>query len=93
MVVRHDARPLTVSEAVELTGLSDNTLRRRVDAWLSGDRSPYALKGGRTGGDKGDRLVDPLDAERARLQRLGELPGTVTTDEYARQAAERPGPD
>lgn len=75
---------LSTSEAAAHVGISQPTIRRRVDAWLRGDRSPYALKGGRTGGSKGDRSVDPVDAERARLQRVGELPSTVTTEEYAR---------
>lgn len=71
---------MTVSEAVIHTGLSMNTVRRRVDAWDSGDRSPYALKGGRSGG--GERLVDRLDAERVRLQRVGDVASAVTTEQW-----------
>ncbi|MEU8023717.1 hypothetical protein AB0B88_16030 [Micromonospora haikouensis] len=74
---------MTVTEAVRHTGLSRSTLQRRAQAWIDGDRSPYALKAGRTGGDRGDRVIDRVDAERVRLQRLGELPGAVTAHEYA----------
>ncbi len=81
-----------MAEAIERTGLSDNTLRRRVDAWIEGKRTPYAIKGGRTGGDRGDRQFDALDVERARLQLLGELDGSVTTDEYAAMVAAREQP-
>ena len=76
---------MTVTEAVEYTGLSRRTVQRRAQAWIDGDRTPYAIKSGRTGGDRGDRLIDRADAERVRLQRLGELPGTVTAEEYAAQ--------
>lgn len=79
--------PMEVSEAAVYTGLSANTVRRRVDLWLSGDRSSRALKGGRTSGTTGDRLIDRVDAERVRLQLLGEVEPTVTPEEWARRSA------
>jgi hypothetical protein len=85
VVVRDDVRGLLVPEVVELTGLSATTIRRRCDAWQRGERTPYAIKVGRTGGDKGDRLIDPDDAERVRLQARGELDPAVTAEQYAAQ--------
>ncbi len=83
MVVRDDVRGLLVPEVVELTGLSATTIRRRCDAWERGDRTPYAIKVGRTGSDRGDRLIDPTDVERVRLQTRGELDRDVTAEQYA----------
>ncbi len=76
---------MTVGEAVAYTGVPKKTLHRRCDAWIdAGDRSPNAIKSSRTGGaTRGDRLVNRDDAERVRLQRLGELDGRVTADEWA----------
>lgn len=86
-------RPLTISEAVQVTGLSRSTVQRRVDAWIAGDRSPAALKGGRTHGTSGERRVDPVDARRVRDQLLGNLAAEVTAEEYAEQVAEGPAGD
>lgn len=74
---------MRAAEVATWTGLSLRTVQRRATAWQSGDRSPYAIKSGRTGGDRGDLVVDRVDAERVRLQRLGELPGEVTAEQYA----------
>jgi hypothetical protein len=82
---------MTMSEAVAYTGLSRSTVQRRVDLWQTGDRTAAALKGGRTHGTHGERRVDPVDAERARLQLAGELPGTVTPDEYLQMVRARDG--
>jgi hypothetical protein len=83
MASEQDKQMMTITDAITLTGLSKATLHRRVDAWGRGDRSPYALKGGRTGGDRGTRMIDRLDAERARLQGRGDLPADMTTAGYA----------
>lgn len=87
------SRWLSVTEAAEHTGLSRRTVQRRVDAWLDGDRSPYAIRGrrhfgrGTTGVDptEGERQVDELDAERVRVQLDGELDPAVTADAYLEQ--------
>lgn len=79
---------MTVSAAAEYIGTSISTVQRRADAWEAGNRSPYALKSTRAGwvgGHRRDRLIDPTDAERARLQRHGELPADVDAEQYARQ--------
>jgi len=65
---------MTVPEAARRVGVSQETIRRRVDAWIGGERGPYAIKGGRTGGDRGNRYVDVDDVERARRQLAGEDP-------------------
>lgn len=72
---------LTVPVAARHAGVSENTLRRRVDAWTErGDRGPYAVKGARVWGG---RLVDELDIERLRLQRLAVLDAQLNADQWA----------
>jgi hypothetical protein len=86
---------MSISEAVVHTGLSRRTVQRRVDAWLAGDRSPYALRGRLAAGGRGrpvgrearERRVDRLDAERVRAQLDRELAGDVTAEQYAARAA------
>lgn len=72
--------------------LSRRTIQRRLDAWLDGDRSPYAIRCARTGGDRGVRLADPVDVERVRLQLAGELDQSVTAEQYATSRRARRGP-
>lgn len=78
-----------VQWAVTHTGLGRRTVQRRVDAWLDGDRSSYALKGGKRNSWRGDRLVDPVDAERVRLQAAGRLAPDVTAGEWLGMVARR----
>lgn len=70
---------LSMTDAVAHTGVPPMTLRRRVDAWLARDaariQSGYAVVGARV---FGGRLVDMVDAERVRLQRLVKLDSSVT---------------
>lgn len=75
--------------AVTHTKLSRRSVQRRVTAWLDGDRSPYALKGGKRNSWRGDRLVDPVDAERVRLQAVGRLSAEVTAVEWSGMVARR----
>ncbi len=87
------ARRLRMSEAAEYIGISEQTLRRRVDAWREGRRdSAYAIMGELRYGTEGERLVDADDAERARLQQLQQLPSTVTALDYA-ASLRTPDPD
>lgn len=75
---------LSMTDAVAHTGVPPMTLRRRVDAWLARDparmESGYAVVGARV---FGGRLVDMVDAERVRLQRLVQLDRSVTADAWA----------
>lgn len=80
-----ELRRLSISEAVEALGLPRRTIQRRGQAWENGDRSSYAIRSGRTGGDRGDRLYDPIDIERVRRQLDGQLPLTVTAEQYVQQ--------
>ncbi len=59
------------AEAAEITGLSIQTIRRRVDDWRNGGRSDYALRGGAA---QGDRWVDLDDARALAAQIRGDLP-------------------
>ena len=77
-------RDLGIADLAIYTGIPEMTLRRRVDAWSRGDRTPYAIRGGRTGGDRGARRVGRVEAERVRRQRIGEIDASITADEYAR---------
>jgi hypothetical protein len=77
-------RDLGIADLAVYTGIPEMTLRRRVDAWSRGDRTPYAIRGGRTGGDRGARRVGRVEAERVRRQRIGEIDASVNADEYAR---------
>ncbi len=87
------ARLLRMNEAAEYIGISEQTLRRRVDAWRDGRRdSAYPIMGELRYGTEGERLVDAHDAERARLQQLRELPSTVTALDYAK-TLRSPDPD
>ncbi len=52
-----------------VTGLSKSTVRRRIDAWIHGDRSSYALKGGRSGSI---RYADPDAVERLARELRGD---------------------
>ncbi len=74
---------LPLAEAVALTGVAGSTLRRRVDAWLTGDEKKiangYAVKGARTWGG---RLVGEVDAERVRLQHAVRLGMGVTVRQW-----------
>ena len=74
-----------MTETVAHTGIPSNTLRRRVDAWLDDNEekieSGYAIRG--THGH-GGRLVNGVDAERARLQHLVLLDARVTAGQWAR---------
>lgn len=69
-----DRRPrprLKVQEAAARTGLSVRTVQRRVDAWIAGDRSDYALRGGRAGSTS-DRYVDESDVDALARQLSGD---------------------
>lgn len=82
-----------VKWAAEYTGLARRTLHRRVDAWLDPahpeHRSPYAIRSSRRSNARGDRIVDPVDTERVRLQELGQLDASVTTGQWDLMIAER----
>lgn len=78
-----------LSWAVKHTGLDRKTLHRRLDTWTAGDRSPYALMGSRSTNPRGDRLVDPLDAERVRLQEAGRLDREVNAEMWRRMVNKR----
>ena len=78
-----------VQWAVSHTGLGRRTLQRRVDAWLEGQRDPYAIKSGRRNSWRGDRLVDPVDAERVRLQEKGRLSPDVTAARWREMITDR----
>lgn len=67
---RRSGAVMRPTEAAQLIGVGINTIRRRVDAWLAGNRTDYALKGGRAGTD---RYVDPDDARALAAQLRGEL--------------------
>lgn len=75
---------LTMTDAVAHTGIPPMTLRRRVDAWINKNAakiaSGYAVKGVRV---FGGRLVDEVDAERARLQHAVLLESAVTAEQWA----------
>lgn len=72
-----------VKWAVDWTGLGRRTVHRRLDAWRSPNEwerlSPYAIRGTKRPNVRGDRMVDPVDAERVRLQENGRLPENVNT--------------
>jgi hypothetical protein len=82
-----------VKWAQEYTGVGRRTVHRRVDAWLDPEhpehRTPYAIRSSQRPNARKDRLIDPVDAERVRLQELGQLDGSVTTEEWDRMIAER----
>ncbi len=65
-------------EACKVTGLNHRVLMRRVRAWMRGDRSDYALRGGPIGAGVGRSLprhwVDRRDAEALRAQLDGVAP-------------------
>lgn len=79
--------------AVSWTGLSRRTVQRRLDAWRSPHAwisgSPYAIRGTTRAGERGDRMIDPVDAERVRLQERGLLPAEVTTRQWLDMIAAR----
>lgn len=52
-------RRIGVREAHLRTGLAERTIHRRVDAWINGGRSDYAIRGGWAGTH---RFVDSDDA-------------------------------
>lgn len=67
------SRRIGVKEAMAITGLPRRTVQRRVDAWISGDRTDYALRGWRAGSS---RIVSRADAEALARQMDGlEAPG------------------
>jgi hypothetical protein len=78
-----------VQWAVTHTGLSRRTVHRRVDAWLAGDRTPYAIKSTTRPSRRGDRRLDPVDVERVRLQETGRLGPEVTADRWRELIKER----
>lgn len=85
-MVGQESRLLTVTEALEqCPGLSRTTLHRRATAWENGDRSPYAIKTGRTS-QGGRRRIDSRDLDRVRRQLAGELPLSVTAEEWAQRS-------
>jgi len=59
-----------VTRAAALLGAGQNTVRRRVDAWVNGDRTDYAIAGGMTGHT---RTVNFRDALALAAQRRGDL--------------------
>jgi hypothetical protein len=81
-----------VSWAIAHTGLGRRTVQRRVDAWRDGDRGPYALRSSARSNPRNDRLVDPVDAERVRLQEAGRLDPSVTAEQWDAKIQERDVP-
>lgn len=79
----------SVTWALTYTGVGRRTIQRRVDAWLRGDRTSYAMRSSTRPNQRGDRLVDPVDAERVRLQELGHLDSAVTAAQWDAMIAER----
>ncbi len=71
-------RPVGVAAAAELIGISVSSVQRRIDAWARGDRTDYALRGGRAGKC---RYADPDDVDALAGQLRGEVPpGRHATD-------------
>lgn len=73
--------PVGVAAAAAAIGISVSSVQRRIDAWQRGDRSDYALQGGRAGKC---RYADPDDVDAL----AGQLRGTVPPGRHARETAE-----
>ena len=79
-----------VQWVVTHTGLSRRTVHRRVDAWLRGERdTAYPLAGTVRPSRRRDRRIDPVDAERVRLQERGQLGPDVTAEQWRDMIARR----
>lgn len=78
-----------IVDAVARTGIPRRTIIRRVDAFLRGVSSPYAIRGGRADDAYEGRYVDAVDAERVRLQTLGKLAPEIDAVAWAASPAGR----
>jgi hypothetical protein len=77
---------VSVEYAAERTGLSVNSIRRRIDAHIAGDKSEWALVGWTTTKRKGtgaEREADADDVERLRRAQGIQDQGADLQDQHA----------